>query len=329
MKLKKITTVSIIPTIPFDFDSTIYKPAHFASNDMKWEKGKRWKTMFWRNERLGLIIENKGAVEKPRIRLSIYSNKVLSEEFLDSVVEEIKWRFNMDLDLKSFYEDAKKDKFLEPVIKRLYGMRPMHHGSLYEYLIISILLQNTIVKRSISMMQSLFENYGKLLEYDNQKLWCFWDPKSVATIREEELRALKVGYRAKFIKKISVSFARKEIDELSLRRQSKDKQEDAILSIYGVGPVSLNIIMFEVFNHMDYLNYIPPWEQKIYTKLFFTKDYERQLVSTDAMLKFFDRWAKWKRLAVNYVWEDLWWTRLRRQERKNKNIPWLEKLIRT
>ena len=43
----------------------------------------------------------------------------------------------------------------------------------------------------------------------------------------------------------------------------------------------------------------------------------------EEMIKFFgNRWGKWKNLAVNYTWEDLWW------KRKNENIPWLEKLIR-
>lgn len=159
-------------------------------------------------------------------------------------------------------------------------MRPMHHGSLYEYLVISVLLQ-------------------------------------------EELRTLKVGYRAKSLKKISDTFAKSEIDEFKLRDLSNDELEKELLKLYGVGPASVWILMFEVFNRMDYLKHISPWEQKIYTKLFFNKDYEREFVVIDKMISYFDRkWGKWKNLAVNYVWEDLWW------KRKNEHIPWLEKLIR-
>lgn len=321
--LNKIKLLYIIPSFPFAFDSTIFKPAHFSSNDMKWESGKRWQTFIWRNEKLGLIIEGKGTVNKPKVLLHIYSNKQLSPEFIESIAEEIEWRFNLKLDLADFYRDVGNDPLLAPIIKKFRGTRPMHHGSLYEYLVISILLQNAPVRRSVSMMQTLFEHYGTLLGYDNQKLWCFWKPEVLAQTPEEELRSLKVGYRAKSLIKISQAFAERKIDEFELREKNNEELEKELLKLYGIGPASTWIIMFEVFNRMDYLKHISPWEQKIYTKLFFDKDYEKELVPVEEMIKFFDnRWGKWKNLAVNYIWEDLWW------KRKNKNILWLEKLIR-
>ncbi|MBI2327173.1 hypothetical protein HYU92_02535 [Candidatus Curtissbacteria bacterium] len=323
VELKNEQVVTITSTSPFDFDSTIYKPAHFPSNDMRWEGGKRWQTMFWHDERLGLIIENKGTVKKPKILLHIYSRKELSKEFISSIGDEMGLRFNLELDLKNFYQAVKNDPLLKPIIKRFYGMRPMHHGSLYEYLIISILLQNATVRRSVSMMQSLFEHYGTLLEYGSQKLWCFWEPAALAQVLEAELRGLKVGYRAKSLIRISQTFANNEINELELRKKSNEDLEKELLKLYGVGPASTHIIMFEVFNRMDYLKHISPWEQKIYTKLFFNKDYEKELVPVNEMIRFFaQRWGKWENLAINYVWEDLWW------ERRNEHIPWLERLIR-
>jgi len=323
MELKLQAQREIVPTSPFAFDATVFKPAHFASNDMKWESGKRWQTFVWRNEKLGLIIENKGTVDNPKVLLHIYANKKLAPEFIESVAEEVAWRFNLKLNLADFYHDVRDDPLLVPIIKRFRGMRPMHHGSLYEYLVISILLQNATVKRSINMMQILFEHYGTLLEYDNQTFWCFWRPEILAKIPEAELRFLKVGYRAKSLLRISQTFANKEIDELELRKKNNEELEKELLKLYGVGPASIWIIMFEVFNRLDFLKHISPWEQKIYTKLFFNKDYEKELVPVDKMIRFFDqRWGKWKNLAVNYVWEDLWW------RRRNEEIPWLEKLIR-
>ena len=49
------------------------------------------------------------------------------------------------------------------------------------------------------MMQALLENYGTLLSYDGQKLYCFWEPEVIDAVTEQALRALKVGYRAKSI----------------------------------------------------------------------------------------------------------------------------------
>ena len=125
--------------------------------------------MLWQGQKLGLIYENAGTKLKPKVRVRIFSNKSLTNGFLESLKQEIIWRFNLDLELADFYKDVSRDLLLSPIIKKFSGLRPMHYGSLYEYLIIDIMLQNTVVRRSVRMLQSLFERYGDLLEYDKQK----------------------------------------------------------------------------------------------------------------------------------------------------------------
>jgi 3-methyladenine DNA glycosylase/8-oxoguanine DNA glycosylase len=325
MKIKKLnnkTTIEIAPTSPFHFDSTFYKPGHFPSNDTKWESGRRWQTMLWEGQKLGLIYENAGIKLKPKVKVKIFSKNGLTKDFLENLKQEIIWRFNLNLDLTDFYKDVGRDLLLSRIIKKFSGLRPMHYGSLYEYLIIGIVLQNTVVRRSVSMLQSLFEKYGDLVEYDKQKFWCYWEPKILAKADEQELRNLKVGYRAKSLIRASKPFASGEINEIELRNKNKEIQEKVLLSLYGIGPASAGYIMFDVFHHWDYLRNISPWEQKIYTRIFFNKDCEKELVPVSKMLKRFEKWGKWKALAVHYVWEDIWW------KRRNEHIPWLEKLIR-
>lgn len=321
-KLNNKVIIEIIPTTPFDFDSTFYKPAHFPTSDTKWEKDKRWQTMLWKDKKLGLIFKNNGSVSKPKIIVEVYFETNLSPEFIEELKEELIWRYNLDLDLKEFYKAMKNEPAIKKVIKRFKGLRPMHPGSLYEYLIIAIVLQNATVRRSVSMMQSLFEKYGTQVEFDNQKFWCFWKPETLAKEDEQELRVLKMGYRAKSLIKVSTPFAEGQLNELELRNETEENQEKTLLSLYGIGPASVGYIMFDVFHNWDYLKNISPWEQKIYTKIFFNKDYETDLVPIKIMFKTFEKWGTWKNLAIHYLWEDIWW------ERRNEHIPWLEKLIR-
>lgn len=322
MKLSLQAALDLVPTTPFHFDSTFYKPAHFKTTDTKWESGKRWQTMRGSGKTLGLLFQNAGTTSRPNVQVSVYSTKKLSPQFLESLKSELIWRYNLNLDLGEFYRAVRDEPALRDSIKRFRGMRPMHPGSLYEYFVIAILLQNATVKRSISMTQALFERYGTLLEFDGQRFWCFWEPKILATADEQELRGLKMGYRAKSLIKVSIPFANGKLDEMELRKNALEEQEKVLLSLYGIGPASVGYIMFDVFHHWDYLKHISPWEQKIYSKAFFDKDYETDLVPIETMLKHFDKWGKWKNLAVHYLWEDLWW------RRQHEYIPWLEKLIR-
>src|SRR3989338_7723821 len=108
LKLKK--QVSIKPTAPFDFDKTIHKPDHFTSGDNLYEPGIRWQTWQWRGVAVGLKIQNKGTVAKPLVKISVYapqnllsSFQELESRFCNSLIEEISYLYNFNLDLKEFY----------------------------------------------------------------------------------------------------------------------------------------------------------------------------------------------------------------------------------
>lgn len=320
-KLRLQKTIEVIPTKPFAFDPTFHKPDHFTSQDNHWKPGIRWQTWNWQGTPLGIKFVNVGTVLKPKIDIKIYSDHAISNEFVESLISEIKYLYNLDLDLSDFYKSFENDKVLGPVIKKWKGMRPGHPSCLYEYLIIGVVLQNATVRRSIQMFRSLLENYGSQLEYDGKKLWCFWNPGDLMKITEEELRALKLGYRAKFIKRIDEQFARGLINEMDLRTQDREIQMEELLKLYGVGPATVWYILFDVFHRWDFFNHVSPWEQKIYSKVFFNQDTEKPVL-VKKILRHFDKFGNYKQLAVHYIWEDLFW------KRKNEHIPWLEKEIR-
>ena len=319
LKVKKI--IKVKPTKPFAFDPTFYKPDHFTSGDNYWEPGIRWQTWNWQGKCLGIKFSNKGTVADPLVEIKIYVKNKPSKDFVDSLIKEIKYLYNFNLDLADFYKTFSGDSALAPLFKKWRGMRPGHPSSLYEYLIIGIVLQNASVRRSVQMFKALLENYGTLLEFDGKKLWCFWSPGKLQKVSEDALRALKVGYRAKSIKKIDDYFAKGLFDEQKLREQDRETQMEALLKLYGVGPATVWYLLFDVFHHWDFFNHISPWEQKIYSKLFFNRNPDKP-VSVKKLLKYFEKFGKYKQLAVHYIWEDLWW------RRKHEHIPWLEKEIR-
>ena len=258
IKLKLQKSIKVKPIKPFAFDPTFHKPDHFTSGDNFWQPGIRWQTWNWEGVPLGIKFINKGTTSNPLVEIKIYSKSKLSNGFINSLVDEIKYLYNFDLDLKGFYTKFKDDKILKDIIKKWKGMRPGHPSSLYEYLIIGIVLQNASVRRSVQMFQKLLENYGKLLEFDGKKLWCFWDPGALQKISENDLRNLKVGYRAKFIKKIDEQFADGLINEMGLREKSREEQMERLLELYGVGPATVWYLLFDVFHHLGFFNYISP-----------------------------------------------------------------------
>ena len=312
----------IVPTSPFNFDATFHKPDHFPSADNAWQPGQRWQTMVWQGQPLGLLFSDRGRVDNPLIELSIFTLTPVDKPFLNSVVKEVNYRYNLQLDLTEFNQLFLDDPLFGSIIRNWVGMRPIGNASLYEYLVITIVLQNATVRRSVNMLQSLFENYGTLITFDDRELYSFWQPDIIHQTPEQDLRDLKIGYRAKSLKRVSQAFVEGKIDELSLRERSREEQRSALLDLYGVGPASVGYILTDIFHQHDYLEMISPWEQKIYSKLFFDLDIENPM-PVDRLIEYFTHHFKgYRALAVHYIWEDLFW------KRKNEEVEWLEKLIR-
>src|SRR3989344_3264297 len=218
MKLDKCKTFLLYPKPPFHFDGTFYKPSHFPSK-LKlddWEIGSYWQCLRLGKELYGLKIENAGTTTKPKLKVSVYSNKNFVKEEIEKLKEEIAWRFELDVDLQEFNELAKKDKRFYPVFKKWIGMKNASQYTLYELLIIAIVLQNATVKRSQQMLDALIGKFGTEIEFDKKELWAIWLPEDLGKISEQVLRDLKIGYRAKFIKRLSQDIIEGKIDEMNL-----------------------------------------------------------------------------------------------------------------
>ena len=319
MNLEKQNVIRFQPKAPYNFDANFHKPSHFPSSDTTWEPGRCWITMLWQGQCIGLKFKNEGTVDEPAFRATVYSGSKLSSDFITSLKPEIAWRFNFAQDISNFCDACQSDTILGPLVKKWLGMKPIAANSLYETLVIYIVLQNATVRRTVQMLENLFNKFGKKLSFDGKTLSAFWDPKEIAEVTEEDLRELKLGYRAKYLKRISEQFVNGEINELILRKLPKDKVKIKMLKLYGVGPASVEYLLFEDFYFLDGLETIPPWEHKIMSRLVFG----RHNVASDQILEFFQsRYPKWSKLAFHYVWEDVFW------RRKNEHIEWLEKEIR-
>jgi len=319
INLDRTFSVILKPIPPYNFDATIHKPSHFPSSDNQWSKGKYWITMVWKRKYLGLGLESKGIINKPKIKLTVFSKELLSKEYKNSLIPEIEWRFNLKSDISEFDKKFKKDKVLEPLLKKWKGMKPVAANSFYETLLIYIVLQNAVVRRSVQMLENLFDRFGKKVKFDNRILSTFWLPQAIDRVSEQILRNLKLGYRTKFLKKISSQFTREEIDEFEMREMDKEELKRETLKLYGIGPASVEYLLFEDFYHYDALETIPPWEQKIMSQLLFNK----KLVPARKILDFFrKRYSGWEKLAFHYIWEDIFW------RRKTQKIDWLENEIR-
>jgi DNA-3-methyladenine glycosylase II len=315
--LREVAVVELEPTQPFAFEPTFHKPDHFPSADTCRQRGTRWQTLRFRGRQLGLRIDD----APPLVRVRIWCDRPLPGAYVDALAAELVWRANLRLDLADFERRFRRDPVLGGPLRRLRGMRPMHLGSLYEYLVIAIVLQNATVRRSVQMLQALLERYGAQLRFDGRELHGFWEPADLAAASEAELRALGVGYRARSLRHVSEELASGALDEAVLRETTPERQRASLLSLYGIGPASVGYVLVDVFHAFDELQHVSPWEQRIYSRLLFGTPVDEP-APVAALLDRIAAGAPWRALAVHYLWEDLFRRHLR------EPVDWLSPLIR-
>ena len=155
--LDKKKSATLTPQSPYNFNYTFHKPSHFPTQNIKWEKNIFYQSFIFKNKYCGLKYENKGTIAKPKIKLSIYYKDKLNKKQITEIINEVKWRYDFETDFSEFFNKFKKDRILKDIIKKFKGMRISCDYSLYEFLIVCIVLQNATVRRSVQMMQNLFD----------------------------------------------------------------------------------------------------------------------------------------------------------------------------
>jgi len=309
MKLNQIFQTTIKPTPPYNFKYSAQNPSHYPTPTGKNTNDAMWFTLRWRDQPIGIRLKNTGSTQKPAVEITIYSDKKFN---CDALVKELAYRFEWFEDYSEFYQ-----KFPNPIFKKYVGMRLFCAEDLYDYLMITIFLQNCTAKRTAQMTQTMLEKYGTVLEFDGQNHYCFWSPERLLRASEQELRDLKVGYRAKTFLRVSQDLVDGKLDEITMRSLDSEALKKALLAIYGVGPASLDYLMRDVFHRRDALNTVPPWEAKIYSRIL-------ELDTTDPkeLLEIIARrYGSWRAVAIHYLFMDLAW------RHKIEPIEWYGKLM--
>ena len=123
ISLKHKKSLIIYPKSPYNFDATVFKPAHYPDPLKIYETGKYWFALRSDKSIYGIKLVNKGTVIKPKIRVIIFSKTRLSKEKIKKIIDEISYRFEFNRDISEFYKKFKNDKVLSLFFHKWSGLR--------------------------------------------------------------------------------------------------------------------------------------------------------------------------------------------------------------
>lgn len=116
----------------------------------------------------------------------------MSEKVRSEVHHYVREWFDLDNDLRPFYEMAKKDNLLHNAVDEFYGLRNIGIPGLFEAIVWGILGQQINLAYAYTLKRRLVETFGSSIEWEGHRYWIFPKAYDIANLTVEDLAPLKM-----------------------------------------------------------------------------------------------------------------------------------------
>jgi N-glycosylase/DNA lyase len=155
----------------------------------------------------------------------------MSETEMEPVLRDY---LRLDDDLNAIYRSIDRDGHMHDVIARHKGMRLLRQEP-WECLIAFILSANSNIPRISATMENMSRRLGKHLSFRRHDYYTFPSPEVLVAVEEKGLRALGLGFRARYVAQASRVVAEGELRLEELRSMPYEEARGALMEVPGVG----------------------------------------------------------------------------------------------
>src|SRR5690625_5177002 len=176
------------------------------------------------------------------VQVDILSNEGASTEDIKAYCTE--W-LDLEYDLESFYEFARRDRRLGRVIEQRHGYRMVGKVDITDAFLWAILGQQITMSFAYVLKRRIIEYCGHHLEHDGERFLLMPPASEIAAIHSDVLREMQISRRkTEYIKDVMKSI---EAGELSKSRLKTFEDYGEVLkymtSYRGIGPWSANTVL--------------------------------------------------------------------------------------
>jgi len=292
-------TFEVSATAPFNFDLT----AQIFRNGDKQIRTYRdgvFSQVLRLNDQPALInATSTGKIEQPKLTITLKANKPLTLEDNRNAEETVKFIFNLDFDLNSFYEEIKDDPKMGKIAKQLYGLKNPTTPTVFESLVDSIVEQQISIRVAIALEEKLVKKFGDRLEIDGDVYFAFPKPQSLAGASVEEIQQVGLSRRkAEYIHEAANLIVAGKLDLEGLKAQ--ESAEEIILrldEVRGIGVWTAELTMLRGMQRLDALPADDLGLRRVISKYYRGG---RPIEAAEAR-EIAKAWGRWKGLAAFYL----------------------------
>jgi DNA-3-methyladenine glycosylase II len=210
--------------------------------------------------------------------------------------------FDLETDLKPFYQLARKDELLKPLIKKYSGYRIVGQPDLFESLVWAVLGQQINLGFAYTLKQRFVEKFGDAMHWNGNTYHLFPSPEKVATLTDDDLLPLQFSrQKSKYTVGIAQAFAEGSISKHQLKDLALAEAKEKLMTIKGIGNWTANYALMKTFR---YPNAFPLEDAGLHNALKNQLGLDKK-PDIDRIKKIFKKYAGWEAYATLYFWKSL------------------------
>jgi DNA-3-methyladenine glycosylase II len=254
-KMTFTETFTIPATAPFNFDLTAQlfrngdKQIRFYAND-------QFSQALKVNGNLVLVkLTSTGAIERPKIEVTIKSGKSITTQEKTKAEEMVKFIFNLDFNLSTFYDEAKNDPIMHKIAQHLYGLKSTTTATVFEALLDSIVEQQISIKVAHIIQEKLVKKFGETITIDGETYYAYPTPQNMAVTNISEIQGCGLTKRkAEYIQEAAKIIVNGKLDFERLKSYKKAEEIISELDkIRGIGVWTAELTMLRGMQKLDAL----------------------------------------------------------------------------
>jgi len=214
----------------------------------------------------------------------------------------VRYWFDLETDLKPFYQLAKADPLLKDLVKRYAGYRIIGQPELYESLVWAVLGQQINLSFAYQLKQRMVETYGPHVSFNGQTYYAFPAPADMMKVPAEDLLALQFSrQKAAYTIGISAAFAQGELSTDLIAALPFQEAKEKLIQVKGIGNWTANYALMKSFRYPEAF----PLEDAGLHNAIKNKLGLRAKPSVTRVKTLFKRYRGWEAYATLYLWKSL------------------------
>ena len=168
-----------------------------------------------------------------------------------------------------------KDDYLAAAAQAGSGIRILAQDP-WEMIITFLISQQKTIPAIQSLVEALSRTYGKPMVFPGRAFYSFPTPEELSQASLEDLQALKLGYRAKYIYRICQDALSGSLDLEGLKQMEYGEAMEYLTGFYGIGKKVANCICLFGLHQIGAFP-IDTWIEKILMEHYYDKKKYRRI----------------------------------------------------